>query len=289
MGGEENIQAVRQFLDLPEMLASIRFATECLFPPTVVGPASGDDPQIGIISSVIHPDVKTKILDYGAGKGRLLDGLTSRFGTSIKGFLEYVAWDIGDKDKPACMQTIAAVFPDADARWFQNRNALASVHQDASFDFVVMCNVLHEIDPKEWLDLFSPNSIVRRCLKPEGKLLIVEDYQMPLGEYTHHYGFIVLDTAALKALFDCQQGDISVRQFDEERYKGRIRGHLINKDALARVTVSSRKSAIELAKETAREEISKLRGSAKHTYKSGQAHAYWVQQFANTMLALGQL
>ena len=289
MGGEENIHAVREFLDLPEILATNRFATECLFPPPVVGDASGSDPQVALVKeSIAFREGTSKILDFGAGKGRLLDGLSNQLGESIKTRVDYVAWDVTDKDKDICLETVRKVFEDSEKRWYQDRNSLARDHQEKSFDVVVMCNVFHEVDPKDWLALFESTSVIRRCLKDDGCLLIVEDYLMPQGEYAHPYGFIVLDTEALKALFDCQAQDITVVE-SEGKYRERIRGHLVSKAALARVTRDSRKTALELANARAKEKIERLRSAGGHSFRSGQAHAFWVQQFANTTIALDDL
>jgi SAM-dependent methyltransferase len=289
IGGDENIQAIREFLDLPGVLAANRFAAECLSSPLVIASTERVDPQITLIQSTIVPvQGSIKVLDFGSGKGRLLGGLLNQYRESTKDRVNYVAWDHIAIEKHACLNMIASVFPDPENRWFQDSGSMARCHHDKSFDFVVMCNVLHEIDPKDWISLFGDTSIIRRCLMDSGKLLIVEDYLMPQGEYAHPYGFIVLDTEALKALFVCDLPEIQSIEA-EGKYAGRIRAHLIQKRVLARVTTESRKAALARANATAREQIRKIRSTSVHNFKSGQEHAFWVQQFANSALANNDL
>src|SRR5207253_10002372 len=88
-----------------------------------------------------------------------------------------------------------------DNKYFNDLNSLLSVYDKESFDVVIMCNVLHDLDPKDWLKLFQNQGIIANLLSDNGILLLVEDHQIPIGEIAYQKGFLVLDTPQLKELF----------------------------------------------------------------------------------------
>lgn len=295
MGGDANVAALREFIDFPDMLATNRFAAECLAPSNVVAEGKPDDPQNAVILNEIMDRSGTpatrKVLDFGAGHARLLNGIAGLFENKTSQHFDYVAWDRpGSTQSSECRCVLERCYQDAGNRWFNDRDQLSAKHNSGSFDCVVMCNVLHEIDPKDWLSLFEPNGIICRWLSPQGQLLIVEDYLMPQGEYAHPYGFIVLGTDSLKALFQIDGAMTGIKVLDAEgKYAGRIKAHIISRELIPNVTAQSRKQALELVARNATEQITKLRESSDHDFRSGQAHAFWVQQFANATLACKSL
>lgn len=291
MGGEKNVQALREFVDLPTAFASSRFAAECLFSPTVVTDNNPDDPQVLVAGAAIFqaPDSneRAKILDFGAGHGRLIESLAAGIGVQMQERLDYVAWDISPGPDARCLAAIDRVYGTHDSRWFNEANALAAVHSPHSFDAVVMCNVLHEIEPRNWVGVFEAAGVLTRSLKENGKLVIVEDYLMPKGEYAHPYGFIVLDTAALQTLFrsGTEADSIQIINTNSERYRDRIRAHVVPVHLLRNVNGDTIKAALDFAIRNAEDQISRLRQRTANDYRSGQAHAFWVQQFTNATLA----
>lgn len=286
MGGEENIEALREFIDLPEVFATNRFAAQCLVPPDVVTSQSPDDPQAQIVDAetVTNPDV-AKLLDFGCGKGRVLDSLFSAHGNGLRNKLDYVGWDLSSNNVTSCQQVIEKTYGTSTNRWFCNRQQLAQHYPAGQFDRVLMCNVLHEIDPTHWVDTFNATSLVSECLGEAGKLLIIEDYLMPKGEYAHPFGFIVLDTEALQKLFGAGSGPNMI-EVNEER-DGRIKGHLIPRQLFANVTPDTVRTALGFAQRNAKEKTVELRNRGARDFRSGRAHGFWVQQYANTTLALG--
>jgi SAM-dependent methyltransferase len=291
MGGSENLQAMRDFIDLPDQMAANRFAAECLLPPHIVFGARPADPQVKVVDKKMWEEQRVqqllKVLDFGAGSGRLLEGLYAIHGNHLREKLEYVAWDVPHFKGERCLTTLRRVYHDNSCRRFTDRNALFRAHAPETFDRVVMCNVLHEIDPQKWLELFCETGIVYRSLKPDGCLIIIEDYLMPMGECAHSAGFLFLDTEALYALFGVTSEDdkIQVERADG-KYRDRIRAHTIPRRLLKNVTSEKRTLALKLIRESAVEQIGKLRTEKEHTFRSGQIHAFWVQQLANTTLAL---
>ena len=292
LGNDDEIYKLSNFSSLPAQFAISQFAYECLFRPNAVAPDK-NDPQTNQIKGIISESKinrPIRILDYGAGKGRL----ASTFYESedfkkenLNDYLDYIAFDIDNKDKEFCENTITSIYGSSDKRYFNSPTDLLSTFDKQSFDYVVMCNLFHEIDPKEWLNIFSSEGIILQLLKEDGFLLIVEDNQMPTGEKAYQKGFLVLDILQIKILFNIKETDTEYKVCDA-REDGRLKTHFIPKKYVERVNADSRLRAIKSLNMTAKEKIKELRSFVPN-FKNGKLHGFWVQQFANTNIALDEL
>lgn len=293
LGDDEQIGALHDFAGLPAQLAAVTFAVESLRAPKSVI-AQSEDPQVMQIAGLLKSRFSSNpvsILDFGAGKGRLLTGLAEVVqldGEALEGVIDYVAFDESSSDREACRAEIGKYYPDPDRRYFNAPDQLLAARDDGSVDIVVLCNVLHEIRPEDWLALFGSQSLVTRALSDDGYLLIVEDQRIPVGEKAHELGFFVLDTAHLKTLFRVTESDRSASLFmvNDHREDGRLKAHLIAKSLLARITAVTRRSAIEQLQETAEREVLTLRRGGNSDYRAGQLHGFWSQQCTNALLYL---
>jgi hypothetical protein len=289
LGNDAQIANLNNFSSLPAQYAALTFAAESLFPPKTVGGGVGD-PQVAQVGRMLSFDESKPIsvLDYGAGKSRLLAGLVAlaiEQGKELKSCLDYFAFDSSDADKQHSEAVISSVYGSAVNKHFLNDDAYFSSKDNGAIDVVVMCNVLHEISAHEWLKLFGVQSLTNRALKENGTLLIVEDQRIPTGEKAHQFGFLVFDTAHLKTLFAVKEADISAGMFrsQDHRGDGRLKAHWIGKELLARITSDTRKQAIDELIATAKTQIHQLRNAAPD-YKVGQLHGFWTQQLANAIL-----
>ena len=292
LGDDNQIAALNNFTSLPAQFAAINHAIECLFPPKVVG-KSNNDPQVAQIYDLLNSrnsENKTAIIDFGAGKSRLLSGLDELATIQDKKVSEdydYFAYDTFPDDREISTSVISEIYGDTVKRHFSTREEFFSSKDDLSIDVVVMCNVLHEIPPNDWLTMFDNQSLINRSLRDTGYILIVEDQRIPSGEKAHKFGFLVLDTPHLKTLFNMTVDDASNGLFAAYDYKddGRLKAHLISKKLLNRLSNESRKKAIEELKATAEDNIMECRNK-EPSYKAGQIHGFWTQQFANASLYL---
>jgi ABC-type branched-subunit amino acid transport system ATPase component len=285
LGDEDRIAKLHAFTGLPAELARTQYATECLIAPQSVGGGAGD-PQVNQIARVLDglaQGGKLSILDFGAGRGRLLEGLADAR-QNLAETIDYYAVDPSDAGRQACQSIIRCVYGSDEGRYFQGEEQFFSARDDGAIQVVVMCNVLHEISPWNWLELFAKTSLIWRALAPDGFVLVVEDQRIPVGEKAHDYGFLVLDTSQLRTLFQVRVADRALFHMDQHR-EGRLKAHLIGKPLLERITAASRSEAMEQLHEQARKQVKEIRGK-EQSYASGQLHGFWTQQLANTLMFL---
>ena len=292
LGNEERIYQLADFLGLPAALAANHFAQQCLLPPEVLT-TGADDPQTLQISRVLQSlrqqrgaEKPLKLLDYGAGRGRLASALSSIPG--VADLVDYRAYDVTPEHRAECESAIATLHTDPAARCLIGPKALNNKLPDHSVDIVIMCNVLHEIEPRHWLTIVGPEGQATRVLKPDGFFLLVEDTEMRVGELAHANGFLVLETAALRTLFAITEEDTSFAT-DDAKGDGRLIASLVPAACLTRATEDTVKAALQKVKRGAMDEIRSLREQAQKkapTYAEGRRHAFYVQQLSNSLLAL---
>lgn len=289
LGNEENIQKLHSFMNLPDEFAVNRFAFECLLPPGVADSDTAD-PQFaqfkGILESIWSGGKeKISLLDYGAGKGRMISNLAENSRIN-PGMLDYVAFDEYATNKDTCVKNIGCFYNDAENRYFNAIEELRTKRDDKSFDLILMCNVLHEIPHNRWIPLFKD---LRQLLKDDGKLLLIEDCKIPVGELPHQKGFVVLNTLHLKDLFAIPATEKAFLANDARPEEpGRLMAHLIPACYLDKITSHTMKKAFEDLHDTSIRKIKQIRAQ-EQTYKNGMAHAFWTQQLANATLCLEEM
>lgn len=292
LGDENEISKLQDFISLPAQFATSRYAFESLIEPKAVKTSAKDPQSVQIREELIKLSStgKIRVLDFGAGKGRIISNL---FDLDIPeqehviDQLDYIAYDPFDKDKADCENAISRAYGNSTNRYFNSIESLLSVYDKESFQVVIMCNVLHEIDPKDWLKLFINSGTIAKLLTSNGLLLLVEDHQIPIGEKAYQKGFLVFDTPQLKDLFKVTEKDTSF-SFSDAKGDGRLKAHKIPKDCLTRIDESSRLEALQSICTTAADKIIDIRGQEKN-YRNGKIHGFWVQQFANAQLNLAEL
>jgi hypothetical protein len=289
LGDENEIAKLHDFIGLPAQLATSRYAFESLFEPPVSFTSSDDPQSLQIRDSIlkIAKSSKLKILDYGVGKGRLVSNLADLELTAKENLLDkidFIGYDEYDTHKVECINTFTRVFGNSEKKYYNEYTKLISDHAEGTFDVIIMCNVLHEIDTKDWLKLFRKDGLISSLLSKKGLLLLVEDQQIPTGEKAYQKGFLVFDTPQLKKLFNVPE-DASDFIVDDSRNDGRLKAHFIPYRFLIKITDKSRRIALEHFSKIAEEKILNIR-KQKTSYSNGKIHGFWVQQLANAQLNL---
>lgn len=293
LGNENRIAKLQDFISLPGIFALNRHAFESLFHPVSLI-TDKDDPQTLQIRDEIKKHLsnqdKIRILDYGAGKGRLLASVIDNNPEPISKlsiWFDYVAYDTSDTDSNDCKAVIDKAFSNSEKRYFNDMSELLTHFDKESFDIVIMCNVLHEIAPSNWLNLFSTDGEIPNLLNTNGILLLVEDQEMRIGEKAYQSGFILLNTPELKELFSIKEKDSNFG-FSDAKEDGRLKAHRIPKEYLTRISSESRTNCIKLLHKNSKEKILSVREDDVN-YKNGKKHGFWIQQYANTGLVLDEL
>ena len=289
LGNGNELNRLKDFIDLPEYYALNSFAFECLFAPESIC-TDGNDNQILQINQIIQGLMKIqeiKLLDYGAGKGRLLANIID-YKKELTEKTNYIAYDFFDDDKEPCTTLIEQIYESSEGRYYNDISKLINEHQPNSFDLILMCNVLHEISPNEWIKLFKMDGIITSIIAPNGYILIVEDYFMNIGEKPHKDGFAVLDTREIMLLFCISEKEKSEVIIDS-RKDGRLKAHLIPKKFISRISHKSLLETLKSLQIRAKLEIEKIRKIKSPNYLDGKRHAFWIQQLANTVLILDNI
>lgn len=290
LGNEEEIERLSNFLSLPAEMASNQFAFESLFYPDVLitGP---EDPQVKQIHEIIQERKtvgdKLQVLDFGIGKGRLLSTIFENErleNRNVADWLDFYGFDKSEEYKSGCLKVLEDIYGSAENRYFNEPKNLLSKHDEKTLDFIIMCNVFHEIQPSEWLNLFTSVTSPFKLLKEDGYLLIVEDQFLAVGEKAHSQGFLVFDELEFKKLFKITSSD--KYHSTDYRKDGRLKSHHIPKTCLERIDAKSKEDAIEILYQNAKDEIKKLRTIKSPSFKTGKLHGFWAQQLANASLAL---
>ena len=293
LGNEDHISRLQDFISLPAIYALHRYAFESLFHPVPVSTGNTDPQTLQIREEIrkhLRDQTKLRVLDYGAGRGRLLSNIIENSKDTLSkptDVIDYIAFDKFDNDRDECLSVINLIYHDYEKRYFNSLAELFGIYDRESFDIVIMCNVLHEIDPKDWLRLFFEKGEIPSLLSENGLLLLVEDHEMLIGEKAYQKGFLVLNTQEIKELFQIKEADTDFG-FSDARGDGRLKAHRISKRYLSRITPETRMSALSVLKNTALEKIQETR-AADVNYKNGKRHGFWVQQYANSSLALSEL
>jgi len=284
--GKDNNDKLRSFIDLPFEFAIKHFAVECLQIPGSAMTQS-DDPQtqqiVSEIQKIVHKNKNVKILDYGAGKGRIITGLMETT-PNLKDIIDYIAFDSYPNDETTCRINIISAYDSCDDRYYNDIGKLKEKHGENTFDIVVCCNVFHEISPSEWQKTID---CIHSLLKEQGHLLLLEDNLMPHGERAHEFGFIVLDTLAIRRLFKVESTPEKIKF---NLVNDRLYANLIPCNILNKIDSETQKNALYHLLENAENKMETIQSqSPQSIYKSGLEYAFWSQQYTNITLALKKM
>ncbi|MFZ6677103.1 AAA family ATPase [Undibacterium sp. Tian12W] len=294
LGDEQEISRLRDFTDLPAKMAANRYAAECLLDPAIVTARTGDKQQVQMVEAINDStsDVKLRVLDFGAGQGRLLAALRDAGKLDC---VDYIAFDIEGSSNAICQREIEAAYGIAEVERRFFTDIADVITKWSEVDIVIMCNVFHEIPPEKWLHEIGSESRLLELIKSDGYLLIVEDQRIPVGENAHDYGFLVFNTLQFQKLFSFK-GDVKeslYKKYDADLgvdgKAGRLLAHRFARSLVSQITAASQKEAIADLFKTAGNEMAKLRNKAKKetpSFQEGQLHAFWMTQYANATLWL---
>lgn len=270
MGIEEHIMELISFINSISEWAYGNFMVQCFKNPEVIFGTNINDPQFKLFKEFIKNKAVIKLLDFGAGKGRI--GYTIGEDEITSSRIKYNAFE-PDKSNFELLSKVP------------NLNKLYSTAEDIpvnDFDCIILCNVLHEINPDNWIDCLNR---IKESLNDDGYLIIIEDRFLPKGETAHDYGYIILGSEETKTLLN-SQSSIELK-LNEENFKERIIFNAFQKDNINPDNESLKESLYKL-KNNAFNNIKKLK-QEKKDLNQGRRLANETQLYINSQLYLESL
>lgn len=206
MMGCEN-KSIQQFLTSIDQWQYDNFVAECFYKPDTVDIVDKNDKQFTQFIRVINAHVRQKgecrILDFGAGSGRIGKCIDLLLEESDSNTVHKVQYDAYEPSNTCKLNDSHNVFSDI--------NELISTKR-GEYDFVIMMNVLHEIDPCEWKETFKN---IQSLLRPNGFLLLIEANPLVHGEQpNYNTGYLVLSQNQMRILFG--DSTITSLEFNKE-------------------------------------------------------------------------
>lgn len=296
-GGQDGPEKLADFCAEPERFALRTYAAECLIEPVSL-PFKANDPQLAQIWARLNSKQDGKplaVVDFGAGKARLLDGLAEQCeaqGKKLSEVFSYFALEITEVTRLVCAQRVARHYDDDIVRVFATLHDAHLELGAASIDVVVLSNVLHEIELKYWRAEVFGDSSLYAMFAQDGVVLVVEDTELPIGELAHEFGYLILDSQALAALFgidDIAGSNGQFASYHADRHHQRLQATVIAQQLLKQVSDSSIMAALILQKRLVMERLRTLRvvdPAARLSYMEGRKHAFLAHHLTNLTLAL---
>jgi SAM-dependent methyltransferase len=295
LGGKEGKDRLATFLSDADEIAFMEFAAQCILPAGVADAKTGDKQQVQfteVISQRLANNQRVRLLDYSAGKGRFASALRERFAstpeTPSPQQFDYFAYNDPKFTEPpereACQERIAQLGqPGPVSNYYWESLSQFQATHGKSLDVVILCNVLHEIVPDDWLKTFRA---IDELLAPKGALVVMEDLLPPVGELPNKRGYLMLDEFGLGLLFGNPQG---VRVI--QKREGRLLAAEIPKALLSRATPQTREAALTHLRNFSEERVGQLRADAAKSpsHRLGREHAHYAMLYTNASLALSSL
>ncbi|HEY0013263.1 MAG TPA: AAA family ATPase [Allosphingosinicella sp.] len=290
-GGQENVEKLRLALDEPARQAIARFAAQSLVAPGSVEYRTGDPQCAQLVDGiqVTYGDDQDsrprKVLDYGAGRARLAAALAMAY-PKIQSQIDYFAYDPSPETREQRIAGIELLHPgEGETRSYGDLATFLRDRPPSGFDVVVLCNVLHEIPPQQWLEQIA-QSIGGQLLAEDGILLILEDLWIPSGELAYPEGFLLLDPKGIGNLFDTAVGeDFSFSSPADERYAGRLMAYRLRRAVVQQMSAASIRKTLIYTIEKSKAEVLDTR-TATPTFEEGRRHARSMMQLTNASLLL---
>ncbi len=281
LGSEENRFAIQQLIVTPDEYACNKFAAECEKPPETKSGGSGKDPETELIQTIFKKD--DIVVDYGAGKGRFLEELALSGKDNIVSKIQYYAYDCDKKDADACKKVMQS-YGVPENRYYNDLSLLQEQIGEKA-DYVLLVNVLHEINPVKWVELFEA---IRALLKEKGNLVIVEREELTIGEAPYDNGFLMITEEGAEKLFGKNN-----RRYKVHPKKRYIVKHTVQRKGLA-VNMKKVKKCVVQIRKNAFEKIHEIKRDSKEVsdlekYRRGIKLAFYLHQYANASLILKDL
>jgi len=267
MGLEHHVSNLITFINSISEWAYGNFMVQCFKEPEVVFGNDLNDPQFKLFKAFLEKKTKTNILDFGAGKGRI--GYTIKEDEELSNKIIYSAFE-PDKSNYELLNNVPNIL-----KTYSKTDEI----EVNSFDCVLLCNVLHEINPNDWIKVFES---IKRVLKDDGYLLIIEDKFLPKGENAHQFGYLILGAEETQILLNAS--DFLELKLQDDRFNQRILFNAFSKNEI-NPTNDSIINSLQKLKENSFNNIKTIKKEEKNI-DQGRRYANQTQLYINAQLAI---
>ncbi|CAM3497003.1 AAA family ATPase [Flavobacterium gelidilacus] len=273
MGLEDHIGELSSFINSISEWAYGNFMKQCFVEPDIIFGNNPNDPQFKLFKEFIEEKSEINLLDYGAGKGRI--GYTIKEDNEIKQKIKYSAFD-PNLDNEEFLKNVPNI-----ERHYTNQNQIP----EDTFDCVLLCNVLHEISPKDWKEVLNN---IKRILNSDGYLIIIEDKFLPKGEDANEFGYLILGTEETKKLLDTDE--VIELKLKEKELEERIIFNVF-KEGQIEPNEKTILESIKLLNQSSLKKLKTLRKEFKENndVSIGRKYANETQLYINSLLAIEDL
>lgn len=276
---EDRVSKLSEFIDSLESWTYSNFMAQCFSNPEVIESSKKDDPQVIALKAAITENSNKEcnlLLDFGAGKGRIFEQIKSDY--PFINNVNYSALEPDDTFHPKLKEL-------GTSQVFVNHTSLP----ENTFDFIVLCNVLHEIKLDDWIEILNKTI---SALKETGFLIIIEAKKLNKGEKIGKTGYLLLDLEEMQALFNLDENPSSIKSDNSKITCG-----VFPKSQLNHISKKNLVSCFKALAKNTLDKIEKLRENTlldepkliKDLTAYGRESAFLSQQHINALLALKQL
>jgi hypothetical protein len=272
MGIEDRVNKLSDFLSSISTWTYVNFMAQCFENPEVIESANANDPQIELFKKAVKENTNkgtNMLLDFGAGKGRLFEQIKADYS-----FIDQINYHALEPQS-SFHQKLTDI---GVTGIYKTYNDLP----EAKFDFILLCNVLHEINLDEWEG--SLNRIIS-SLKSDGYLVIIESKVLNKGEKIGKIGYLLLDVREIQKLFGLSELPAEVKV---EGKSDSITCVVLSKKMLGTIARENILNCLIALETNTLKKIEALREkdySPNELYSFGRKSAFLSQQHINARFA----
>jgi hypothetical protein len=250
------------------------FIIQCLSNPEVINIVNKNDPQVEAFVNRIkkrlqNKTAKLKILEIGAGSGRVY-----KSATDCLQHCEFHAYEPNYQYKEELSELGITLYDQFE-------------YISGTFDIILLCNVLHEITPKEWMPKL--NKLI--CLlKTDGEFIFIERNVLTAGEHAHEYDFFVLKSDELSKLFNIDKEKLSNFVVENSRIlcvpveKSLLTDNAVTQDSINKTITALKDRSWDSIKKI--KELINSGNDEGKKMKSGYELAFYSTQYINCKIFL---
>jgi 2-polyprenyl-3-methyl-5-hydroxy-6-metoxy-1,4-benzoquinol methylase len=267
LGDSSRLEQMQNFISNVSIWAYDQFMLNNFKDPEVIKSSNSNDPQFQLFQRTLN-GTQINMMDFGCGKGRLLNILNS------------------DKKLLTKFSRIDAFEPNPD---FHNNlkliTCVSNVYDKLNdivekYDIILLSNVLHEIKLNEIVPTLNK---IKSSLSDDGFLVILEDLVLKKGEKPNDNGYLVFGAHELSILLKTGDKYFEIKH-ENEKYKERIMCFVAPLSSLKQSNKNSLEDALISLKNRSKNQLKELRTNG--SYSEGRTYGFYAQQYINAEFAL---